>query len=59
MFYTASTDISSIRVVLAEVAQTAHWGISSLDVATAFLNAPMPHGGEESICKTASSVRTI
>ena len=49
MFYTANTDISSIRVVLSEAAQKPEWGISSLDVATAFLNAPMPEGEEESI----------
>ena len=49
MLYTANTDISSIRVVLSEAAQKPQWGISSLDVATAFLNAPMPQGEEESI----------
>ena len=48
-FYTANTDISSIRVVLSEAAQQKHWGVSSLDVATAFLNAPMPKGDDESI----------
>ena len=48
-FYTANTDISSIRVVLSEAAQKPEWGISSLDVATAFFNAPMPEGEEESI----------
>ena len=48
-FYTANTDISSIRVVLSEAAQKLRWGLSSLDVATAFLNAPMPQGEEESI----------
>ena len=46
LFYTANTDISSIRVVLAEAAQKPHWGTRSLDVATAFLNAPMPQGEE-------------
>ena len=49
MLYTANTDISSVRVVLAEAAQKPDWGISSLDVATAFLNAPMPEGEEESV----------
>ena len=48
-FYTANTDVSSIRVVLAEAAQKPDWGISSLDVATAFLNAPMPVEEEESV----------
>ena len=42
MFYTANTDVSSIRVVLAEAAQHPDYGISSMDVATAFLNAPLP-----------------
>ena len=42
LFYTASTDVSSIRVVLAEAAQHPDYGINSMDVATAFLNAPMP-----------------
>ena len=42
LFYTANTDVSSIRVVLAEAAQHPDYGISSMDVATAFLNAPMP-----------------
>ena len=42
MLYTANTDVSSIRIVLAEAAQRRDWGISSMDVATAFLNAPMP-----------------
>merc|ERR1711867_349856 len=36
LFYTANTDISSIRVVLAEAAQNPDYGISGLDVATAF-----------------------
>ena len=48
-FYTANTDISSIRVVLSEAAQQKHWGVSSLDVATAFLNAPMPKEEDETI----------
>ena len=47
LFYTANTDVSSIRVVLAEAAQHPYYGISSLDVATAFLNAPMPTDEEE------------
>merc|ERR1711867_258638 len=48
-FYTANTDISSIRVVLSEAAQKKTWGVSSLDVATAFLNAPMPEDEEDAI----------
>merc|ERR1712074_480648 len=42
LFYTANTDVSSIRVVLVEAAQHPDYGISSMDVATAFLNAPIP-----------------
>ena len=49
LFYTANTDVSSIRVVLSEAAQKPSWGISSLDVQTAFLNAPMPTGEEETV----------
>ena len=49
LFYTANTDVSSIRVVLAEAAQKPLWGISSLDVVTAFLNAPMPTAEEETV----------
>ena len=41
-FYATNTDVSSIRVVLAEATQHPDYGISSMDVATAFLNAPMP-----------------
>ena len=48
-FYTANTDISSIRVALAEAAQHPDWGVSSCDVATAFLNAPMPESEEEAV----------
>ena len=47
LFYTANTDVSSIRVVLAEAAQHPESGVSSLDVATAFLNAPMPRDEKE------------
>ena len=49
LFYTANTDVSSIRVVLAEAAQHPDYGVSSLDVATAFLNAPMPIEEEETV----------
>ena len=49
LFYTANTDISSIRVALAEAAQHPDWGVSSCDVATAFLNAPMPESEEEAV----------
>ena len=49
LFYTANTDISSIRVVLAEAAQHPDYGISSMDVATAFLNAPMPTQESETV----------
>ena len=49
LYYTANTDISSIRVVLAEAAQRPDYGVSNLDVATAFLNAPMPESEEEAV----------
>ena len=49
LFYTANTDVSSIRLVLAEAAQKSEWGISNLDVATAFLNAPMPVDEKETV----------
>ena len=49
LFYTANTDVSSIRVVLAEAAQHPDYGISSMDVATAFLNAPMPTQENETV----------
>merc|ERR1712175_22200 len=49
LYYTANTDISSIRVVLAEAAQHADYGVSNLDVATAFLNARMPKSEEETV----------
>ena len=50
LFYTANADIGSIRVSLAEAAQNPDYGVSSLDVATAFLNAPMPKSEEDAVC---------
>ena len=41
--------MSSIRVALAEAAQNPDYSVSSLDVATAFLNAPMPKSEEEAV----------
>ena len=49
LFYTANTDVNSIQAVLAEAAQHADYGTSSLDVATAFLNAPMPTDEKETV----------
>ena len=49
LFYIANTDVSSIRVVLVEAAQHPDYGVSSLDVATAFLNAPMPTDENETV----------
>ena len=49
LFYTANADICSIRVALAEAAQNPDYGVSSLDVATAFLNAPMPKSEEDAV----------
>ena len=40
--YTANIDITSIRLVLAIAAQYADWGITVMDVVTAFLRATMP-----------------
>ena len=45
-FYTANTDISSIRLVLSEVAQKYGWIIGILDIDTAFLYASMPEEEE-------------
>ena len=56
LFYTANADISSIRVVLHEAAQRPDYGVSSLDVATAFLNAPMPES-EDCLLYTSPSPR--
>jgi len=42
LVYTANIDISTIRLVLSEVAQDKEWGIATIDIKTAFLNAPMP-----------------
>ena len=55
LIYTANADISSIRVVLAEAAQKPDWGISSLDVAGAFLNAPVPEEEEEAVYVNTTS----
>ena len=49
LLYTANADVSSIRMVLAEAAQRPTWGLGSMDVATAFLNAPMPDRAEERV----------
>ena len=43
---TANIDITSIRLVLAVAAQY-DWGITVMDVVTAFLRAPMPQVSEE------------
>ena len=42
MYYTANIEAPSIRLVLHETAQRRNWGLSSLDIETAFLNAKMP-----------------
>ena len=46
LVYTANIDISTIRLVLSEVAQDKEWGIATIDIKTAFLNAPMPTNEE-------------
>ena len=47
MVIRSNTDISSIRLVLSEVAQKYGWSIGSLDIGTAFLYASMPEEEEE------------
>ena len=47
LLYTANIDITSIRLVLAIAAQWAHWGITVMDVVTAFLRAPMPQANDK------------
>ena len=47
LLYTANIDVTSIRMALAIAAQNPTWGITILDVATAFLNAPMPKTEEQ------------
>ena len=49
LYYTANAEVGSIRVVLAEAAQHPDYGVSSMDVATAFLNAPMSEVEEEAV----------
>ena len=49
LIYTANIDITSIRLVLSEVSQKDTWGISTMDVKTAFLNADMPTEPAEQI----------
>ena len=46
LLYTANIDITSIRLILAVAAQY-DWGITVMDVVTAFLRAPMPQVSEE------------
>ena len=46
LLYTANIDITSIRLILAVAAQYG-WGITVMDVVTAFLRAPMPQVSEE------------
>ena len=44
MYYTTNIEAPSIRLVLHETAQRRNWGegVSSMDIATVFLNAKMP-----------------
>ena len=46
LLYTANIDVTSIRLVLASAAQCG-WGITVMDVVTAFLRAPMPEVSDE------------
>ena len=45
--YTANIDVTTIRLVLAVSSQFETWGITVMDVVTAFLRAPMPVTSEE------------
>ena len=42
LLYTANIDVTSIRLILAVAAQFETWGITTMDVVTAFPRAPMP-----------------
>ena len=42
ILYTANSGVASIRLVLTMAAQVHRTGITTLDVAAAFLNTPMP-----------------
>ena len=47
LLYTANIDVTTIRLILSVAAQLATWGITIMDVVTAFLRAPMPETDEE------------
>ena len=47
LLYTANIDVTTIRLVLAVSSQFKTWGITVMDVVTAFLRAPMPVTSEE------------
>ena len=47
LLYTANIDVTSIRLVLATTSQFHDWGITIMDVETAFLRAPMPETSAE------------
>ena len=42
LVFTENTDVHSIRCALFIAAQDKTWGVSSIDVSTAFLNTPLP-----------------
>ena len=42
LLYTANIDVTTIRLILAVSSQFETWGITVMDVVTAFLRAPMP-----------------
>ena len=49
LLYTANIDVTSIRMILSIAAQNAKWGARVMDVATAFLRAPMPLATDEEV----------
>ena len=51
MLYIANIEVASIRCALAITAQNTDWGVSGMDVATAFLNTPLPEDGEQYFVK--------
>ena len=49
LLYTANIDVTTIRLVLAIAAQLKDWGVTVVDVVTAFLRASMPTTSEEKV----------
>ena len=43
LLYTSNADVPSIRCALAIAAQHEDWGLTAMDISTAFLNTPLPN----------------